>query len=203
MSKKKFKIGDKVNYHTIVDGKPVVTKGHEITCVYNGGKFVNLSGITGKVDVAKIDRQEKEKKTLKDLGKKKKPVKAKDTKKKPAKKEKKKIVRTEIIKGKYLFTATEKAQMSNELAQTQIDKGLVEDEKKSIMAGYKDRLDRFDWDINRLSRNVVNGYEIRDFDCIIEKNFDKHTKRFIDKHTKKVIDERPLDPSDYQEELDI
>ena len=122
---------------------------------------------------------------------------------KPKKEKKKAPIQTVIEKGNYHFNEKEKNMMSRELAQKQIDKRIVEDEKKSMMSDYKDRLDRFVWEINRLSRCVIDGYEIRDFECYIEMDYKAHLKKYVDIHTKRVINERPLDPSDYQTEMKI
>ena len=110
-------------------------------------------------------------------------------------------IRTEIVKGKYFFTEEEKANMSGSLAQKQIDKRIVEDERKSVMSDYKDRLDRFAWEINRLARGVVDGFEMRDFECRIVKDFEGHVKIYHDIHSGREIDRRPLDPSDYQQTM--
>lgn len=206
MKKNKFKIGDEVNYHSIIGGE-ITSTPHTITCLtkISDTDCAHLTKIDGKpsgaVSLEALSRVAKTKKTLKDLGKKKvkeeKPEKKKKEKKKPA------IPKTKTVTGKYRFTRLEKEEMAGDLARTQMDKREVEDEKKSIMAGYKDRLDRFDFDINRLSRCVVNGYEMRDFECRVVKNFKTKTKKFIDIHSKKVISEQPLDPSDFQKEMDI
>ena len=109
---------------------------------------------------------------------------------------------TVIERGKYRFSDKEKGEIANDLAKKQIDMKIVEDEKKSIMASYMDQLKRFLWDINRMSRDVVDGFEMRDFECIIEKDYKAHLKRYKDIHTGKIVAERPLDPSDYQQEFD-
>ena len=109
---------------------------------------------------------------------------------------------TVIERGKYRFSDKEKGEIANDLAQKQIDMKIVEDEKKSIMASYMDQLKRFLWDINRMSRDVVDGFEMRDFECIIEKDYKAHLKQYKDIHTGKIVAERPLDPSDYQQEFD-
>ncbi len=106
--------------------------------------------------------------------------------------------RTEIVKGQYFFTDEEKANMANLLAQKQLDKRIVEDERKSVMSDFKDRIDRFVWEINRLSRGVVDGFEMRDFECRIFKDFGAHVKIYYDIHSNREIARRPLDPSDYQ-----
>lgn len=125
-------------------------------------------------------------------------------------KNKKKLKGKEIIKaktvitsGKYFFSEDEKKEISKTLANKHVDMSIIEDEKKSVMSKYKDRIDRFKLDINILSRNIIDGHEYRDFECYIEKDYDAHIKRYIDIHTEETIDERPLDPSDYQQEMDV
>lgn len=122
------------------------------------------------------------------------------TKKKDIEKNKKKTYPTP---GKYHFTVEETRANATEVARKQIDREIIMNEKKSVMAGYTDRIKRIDLDINKLSRCIVDGYDIRDFECYIEKDFNAHLKRYIDIHTKKIVDERPLDPSDYQKELQL
>lgn len=112
-------------------------------------------------------------------------------------------LRKEIVKGKYHFSNEEKQELANRLANKQMDILLLKDEKKSVMSGYKDQLDRLSWETNQLSRGIVDGYEYRDFECTIEKDFDAHLKRYVDVHTGNLIDSRPLDPSDYQQELAV
>jgi len=117
----------------------------------------------------------------------------------------KKIVKAKsvIIQGKYRFDDEEKKVISKELATRHVDMSIVEDEKKSIMSKYKDRLDRFKLDINVLSRCIIDGYEYRDFECYIEKDYDADIKRYMDVRTNEIIDERAMDPSDYQQEMDL
>lgn len=105
--------------------------------------------------------------------------------------------------GKYKFSDGEKAQMSKEFCTKQIDKEILESEKKSTMANYKDRIDKIQLDIRKLSRCVYDGYEMREFVCTVERDFEDHLKRFKDVHTGEIVDERPLDPSDYQQKMDF
>lgn len=107
--------------------------------------------------------------------------------------------KTVTMPGKYKFTEDEKKEIAGVLAR----KNMVEDEKKSVMSSYKDRIDRFEMDINKLSRNIIDGYEIRDFECRVEKNYDAHIKEYFCIHSGELIDTRPLDPSDYQQRLPI
>lgn len=137
--------------------------------------------------------------------KKKEAEKKKAAKKKPAKKkklpEKLRLKRIVAISARYEFTDEEKRAIAQELARRNIDKAQVEDEKKSVMSDFKDRLDRINMDVNKASRQLVDGFEYRDFSCYIVKHFKLGIKRYHDKNTDKVVDEKPLDPSDYQLEL--
>jgi len=127
-------------------------------------------------------------------------------KKKPAKKKKLPDVlrckRTVSISARYSFTVKESSIIARDLGRRTIDKAGVEDEKKSIMSDFKDRLDRISMDVNKLSRNIVDGYEYRDFNCYIVKHFKEKVKRFHNKLNDEVVDEAPLDPSDYQLDLE-
>lgn len=105
---------------------------------------------------------------------------------------------TVLAKGKYEFSNIEKQKMGQELALKYKDKQSIQDEFQSVKSQFKDRQDRVELNINTLSRNINDGYELRDFECTMEKDFDAHLKRFRDVRTKKIISEVPLDPSDYQ-----
>lgn len=108
---------------------------------------------------------------------------------------------TVMTKGKYEFNDTEKQRMGEELALKYKDKATINDEKQSDMSQFKDRLDRVELNINSLSRNINDGYELRDFECTVEKNYEAHLKSFRCIRTKRVVSQVPLDPSDYQEKF--
>lgn len=106
------------------------------------------------------------------------------------------------VMGKYTFTDKEKADMSKEMCKKSIDKSLMEDEKKSVMAGYKDKIDGLGLSIKKLSRNVYDGFEFREFQCTVEKDFVTKIKKFRDVDTKEIVSESPLSPMDYQHTMD-
>jgi hypothetical protein len=97
----------------------------------------------------------------------------------------------------------EKTVIAMNLANKQVDKGLVEDEKRSVMSKFKDQIDRICLDINKFSRNLIDGYEYRDFECHVEIDWASNTKRYIAVDGGSVISERALDPSDYQLKMDM
>lgn len=105
--------------------------------------------------------------------------------------------------GRYIFSEKEKKEIALKLANRQMDKGIVEDEKKSVMSQYKDRIDRIVMDINKMSRCLIDGYENRDFECHVDIDWAQNMKFYIAVETGKVVAERPLDPSDYQLSMDM
>lgn len=105
--------------------------------------------------------------------------------------------------GKYVFNEEEKRTIAMALANKQVDKGLVEDEKRSVMSKFKDQIDRICLDINKYSRNLIDGYEHRDFECHVDLDWATNTKQFISVDSGKVIAERALCPSDYQLKMDM
>lgn len=105
--------------------------------------------------------------------------------------------------GKYVFSDEEKANIAKQMAEKHRDSDIVEDEKRSAMSGYKDRLDRIAADINKLTRNYLDGYEFRDFECHVEIDWAANIKRYIAVDGGAVIAERALDPSDYQLKMDM
>ena len=105
--------------------------------------------------------------------------------------------------GKYIFTEEEKRTIGLQLANRQVDKSMIEDEKRSVMSKYKDQLDRTQMDINKMSRHIIDGYEFRDFECHVEIDWAANTKSYIAVDGGMVIAVRALDPSDYQLKLNM
>jgi hypothetical protein len=124
----------------------------------------------------------------------------KQTEEKP---KKVRLAGTTRANGKYTFSEEEKKTIAMNLANKQMDKGLVEDEKRSVMSSFQDRINRIIADINKLTRNYIDGYEYRDFECHVEIDWATNTKSFIAVDTGLSISTRALDPSDYQLNLDM
>ena len=120
-----------------------------------------------------------------------------------AKPAKVRLAGTTRANGKYTFTDEDKKKIAMSLANRQMDKGMVEDEKKSVMSSFQNRLNRIIADINLLTRKYLDGYEYRDFECHVEIDWAANTKSYIAVDGGSVIAVRALDPSDYQLNLDI
>lgn len=104
----------------------------------------------------------------------------------------------QTIQAKYHFKGTEKAEIANKLAQRQIDLVEREDEKKTVMASFTDKIKSIKLDISKLSRGYRDGWEYRDFECAVVYDHKKREKHFKDVQTGNVVDTVPFAPGDEQ-----
>ena len=102
------------------------------------------------------------------------------------------------VKVKYTFTKPEIEKIGKDLAQRQIELVEVEDEKKSVMASFTDRIKAKKIDINRFSRHMHDGYEQRDHNCTLILDFKKREKRWKDVDAKKIVKIESFGPGDDQ-----
>lgn len=111
------------------------------------------------------------------------------------------VVRTEeqrTIHVDYKYTPKEIAALSQTMAQTQIELSEVQEEKKSVMASFTERIKGKQVNITKLSRQVRDGYEKREHSCTLILDFKKKQKRYEDNLTKKVIKVEAFSPGDEQ-----
>jgi hypothetical protein len=99
---------------------------------------------------------------------------------------------------KYNFTPAEISKIGQDLAQRQIELVEVEDEKKSVMASFTDRVKAKKIDIGRFSRQVRDGWENRDHQCVLILDFKKREKRYRDVESKKIVKIESFGPGDDQ-----
>lgn len=75
---------------------------------------------------------------------------------------------TEKRSLRYDLKATEVHDLSLQLANKTKERLAMEEEKKSVTSQYKAKLDEITATCNKLSNQVVDGYEFREVDCAIE-----------------------------------
>lgn len=105
---------------------------------------------------------------------------------------------TRLVQAKYKFTEPEKREIAEKLAQRQMDLNIADDERKSIMASANDKVKRIKLDIQTLSRNYRDGYELRSFECNVIMDYKKREKIFKDAKTGDMVDRQPFGPGDEQ-----
>lgn len=82
----------------------------------------------------------------------------------------------------YKFTADEKAAIGNDLAEKTGEANRLEERKKAIVKDFGGQIDVLRNACSTLAQNLREGYEYRDIDCDVEKDFKnrKVTHRRID-----------------------
>lgn len=103
-----------------------------------------------------------------------------------------------VIQSKYVYKPEERADVAGKLAQRQIELVEAEEEKKSVVARYADKVKAVKLEVNTLSRKYRDGWEYRDHDCVVIYDYKKRVIIFKDVNTKKIIDNKPFGPGDDQ-----
>lgn len=105
----------------------------------------------------------------------------------------------ELRNIRYAFTSEELTSKSRQLAEACTKKTQIETEKKSVVSEFKAKIDAQDSQINLLSGHISNGFETRNVECEVEKDFDKGIKKYS--HNGITYDTVPLTNLDRQTEL--
>ena len=103
---------------------------------------------------------------------------------------------------KHLITIDEKQIIADDLCIHQEEKETVEEEKKNVAKGYKDRLDKVESDMSSLARKHRMGYEEQDIDCFVILDYADSTKSYVQKDTSEVLLTEDMVATDYQLRID-
>ena len=91
---------------------------------------------------------------------------------------------------------------AGELARVTAQQAELEDEKKAVTSGFKNRIDRCVADCRALAQNVTTRRELRDIDC--EWQPSKDGKMFLIRlDTAEIIDTRKMTEEEHQQSLPI
>ncbi len=111
----------------------------------------------------------------------------------------------EVITEKRQFVVDlnekEIATYSNELARVTSEQERLEDEKKSVTSGYKDKIDRLFLDMRTLARKISTKQEMRDIDCEWNFNYRQAMADLIRTDTGEVVAKRAMTAQELQMEL--
>lgn len=103
---------------------------------------------------------------------------------------------------RYEFDEEEKKEFANQLAQKTIEKQRTEDEKKSVMASLKSRLDAITGSINELSDWIMSGYKYKTFRCYRHMDRKNQKKKFYDIETGVLLKTETMSKFDMQQTMD-
>ena len=105
--------------------------------------------------------------------------------------------------AKYDFTRSEIAEQAQLLAQSVKDLSLKEQEKKSVVAQFKDEIEKIEKQIKIYSNHVNDGYTYKDFSCELHLDFERKKRLYIDKVSQTVVREEDFHNSDFQKQIDF
>lgn len=103
-----------------------------------------------------------------------------------------------VVQAKYHFTDSEKKEMAEKMAQRQQELIEKEDEKKTVMATFTDALKRIKLDISKLSRGYRDGWEHRDYNCVVMYDYKKREVQYKEMATGNIVSSHPFAPGDDQ-----
>lgn len=103
---------------------------------------------------------------------------------------------------KYTFTDTEKRELAQEMANKTLLVSDLEEEKKSVAAGFTDRIKAAQLAANRAALKLKDGYEMRDIDCEVIKNAEQGLAWTVRLDTGELVQTRELTASERQMHID-
>lgn len=101
------------------------------------------------------------------------------------------------------FTAEEKVQMASKLCDTQAEKEKEEAEKKSVMQGYKERIETMENTITELAGKYRQGYEWQTRRTNLHLDFETGNRIYTDLETGEILHSEPLERKDFQMKLEF
>ncbi len=87
---------------------------------------------------------------------------------------------------KYEFIADELKDIAGSLAIKNQEEEEIEGEKKAVTSAFKERTERVKGEIRIAARLYKDGYEMRDIECVVERDFDTGEVRYIRTDTGQV-----------------
>lgn len=87
---------------------------------------------------------------------------------------------------KYEFSSEERGNIAETLAIKTQELEEVEAEKKSVVANFKEKLETVQMEIKSAARKYKDGYEMRNIECIVERDFEVGIVKYIRTDTGEV-----------------
>lgn len=102
---------------------------------------------------------------------------------------------------RYAFTDDELKEKSKRMAEAANNKTKIQNDLKTVKSEYKAKIDAEDALIANMANQISNGYESRNVECEVEKDFEKGVKTYTYQGVK--YDTVPLTNFDRQTELNL
>lgn len=107
---------------------------------------------------------------------------------------------TELLR--YDFTDDEKKELASEMAQAITDLNTAENDKKAVMSDYKSKIDAFSAKASNIAGKLQSGWEMRNIDCRVEKDYRKRIAKIYREDTGEFVKERRIPDDECQMNLE-
>jgi len=111
-------------------------------------------------------------------------------------------IEVEIRSLKYEFNDTELQDLARKALEKTRDIDELEDEKKSVMSEYKNKIDRATAELNVKRRKYLDGFEVRQVECRVERDYDREVIRYVRIDTGEELEGRTMTAQERQMRLD-
>ena len=102
---------------------------------------------------------------------------------------------------KYQFSEEEKKNMGDDLAQKFASKHETEDKLKAVSTQIKSEINALDAIMGGLAEKIRSGYEMRDVECEIERDFKNARITITRLDTGEIVESRAMTPEERQKKL--
>ena len=80
---------------------------------------------------------------------------------------------------KYQFSSEELRDIAERLAIKTQELDTAENEKKAVVAQFKERVEKINMEVKEAARNYKDGFVMKDIECYIERDFDLGVVRYV------------------------
>jgi predicted transcriptional regulator len=103
---------------------------------------------------------------------------------------------------KYELSPEEMQETASHLAEKTQELGELEDQKKSVMSSFKEKIDTCQSEINRAARLYKDGYEMRDIECMVECDYTAGEVRYVRTDSGEVARVKKMTVAERQKTID-
>lgn len=80
---------------------------------------------------------------------------------------------------KYDFTEDDKKEIAQKMAMKTLESGELEQQKKSVMTGFKNKIEAADLVARECANHLKDGYEMRSIECEVIRDYDDGVIRYV------------------------
>ena len=107
------------------------------------------------------------------------------------------------VSAKYIFNDDERAELSSNMADKQLEKENLESEKQSVNKDFGQRIGGAEQEISSLAQYLRQGYKMKIYEAKVNLNFGLGRREYINVATGEILKTEPLTEDDKQARLPL